>query len=336
MTSVGPLGLGIDTGGTQTRWALAESNGNVVASGSVAGASAMQISDAAGRATLERVFTDLGAAVTPYGRPTRVVAGLTGFAGYADAAAPALKALLQPALGVEAAAIELLGDVELAYLGAFAPGEGFLIYAGTGSIAVFISREGNLSRAGGRGGLLDDGGSGFWIAREAFRRIWRDEDMSPGSWRDSPLASRLFATIGGSDWLTTRSFVYTKSRGEVGKIALLVAETAAQDVRSTQILMDAGNELARLSNVMTKRFGRKPTALAGRVIGLHSLIEQSFRASLSYRCKVSVFTGEAHLTAARLAATGFARAPSWAIVAQGSHPVICSDESDEAHERSGR
>ena len=37
------LGLGIDAGGTQTRWALAVPSGELVAEGSAAGMSAVQV-----------------------------------------------------------------------------------------------------------------------------------------------------------------------------------------------------------------------------------------------------------------------------------------------------
>jgi N-acetylglucosamine kinase-like BadF-type ATPase len=305
------LGLGIDGGGTRTRWALAAADGATLAAGEFAGCSALQLAEPGGREALAATFSaiarEIAGEVRRHDQPVRIVAGLTGFAGPADEARPALAALLAEAFGTEPAAVELLADVELAYRSAFEPGAGFLVYAGTGSIAVFVSREGTLSRAGGRGALLDDGGSGFWIAREAFRTVWRGEDESPGSWRESALARRLFAQVGGPDWLTSRQFLYGRSRGEVGELALLVAETAADDVRSTQILMDAGRELARLANVMTKRFGRKPIALAGRAIALHPLIEQSFRASLAHRGEVTIFAGESHVTAARLAAGGFRR-----------------------------
>jgi hypothetical protein len=72
-----------------------------------------------------------------------------------------------------AAAISMRNDVEIAYLDSFAPGEGYLVYAGTGSIAAWIDADGQFHRAGGRGVTLDDGGGGFWIAREAMRHIWR-------------------------------------------------------------------------------------------------------------------------------------------------------------------
>ncbi len=106
------------------------------------------------------------------------------------------------------AAVTLSNDIELAYLASFAPGAGYLVYAGTGSIGAYIDADHVFHRAGGRGVLLDDGGGGFWIAREALRHIWRNEDEQPGCWRDSPLAQAVFEHIGGADWNLSRQFIY--------------------------------------------------------------------------------------------------------------------------------
>ena len=94
-------------------------------------------------------------------------------------------AMLATAFAAPEAGVRVVSDVEIAYRAAFAPGEGYLVYAGTGSIAAFIDAQGVLHRAGGRGVALDDAGGGYWIAREALRRLWRREDERPGAWRDS-------------------------------------------------------------------------------------------------------------------------------------------------------
>lgn len=56
---MGDLGLGIDAGGTQTRWALADAAGAIVAEGSVGGMSATQMHSAAGRDAARGIFAML-------------------------------------------------------------------------------------------------------------------------------------------------------------------------------------------------------------------------------------------------------------------------------------
>jgi glucosamine kinase len=292
------LGLGIDAGGTQTRWALARADGSVLAEGQVAGLSALQMGSAAGRHTVYANFAALAKAVLVHGRPSRISAGLTGFGGDGEQ----LQRWLAELLGLTARAVTLCNDIEIAYRASFAPGEGYLVYAGTGSIGAWIDSEGQFHRAGGRGVVLDDGGGGFWIAREALRHIWRAEDERPGSWRDSPMACAVFEHIGGSDWSLSRHFIYGQERGEVGKLALAVAASAEADPVAARILTEAGQELARLALALAARFGPRPVVLAGRASELHPLILASMRAALPIATSLTQTVSQAHIAAARIAA----------------------------------
>lgn len=291
-------GLGIDAGGTQTRWALADATGAIVAEGHVAGASALQMATPAGRERLRAIFEELAHAVLAHGRPRRINAGLTGFGG--DSAV--LTGWLAGLLGVAPPDISVCNDIEIAYLDAFAPGAGYLVYAGTGSIAAFIDDDMTFHRAGGRGVMLDDAGGGFWIAREALRRIWRREDEQPGAWEASPLAHAVFDHVGGSDWSFSRQFIYTRERGEIGQLALAVARSAEHDEGARAILRQAGHELARLAQALVARFGPRPIVLSGRAAALHPLIAASMREQLPAALPFEQKTARPHAAAARLAA----------------------------------
>ena len=296
------LGLGIDAGGTRTRWALAGADGQVIAEGKVGGLSALQMSSASGRHTVYAIFSALAKAVLEHGQPQRIQAGLTGFGGDGEQ----LQRWLAELLAVPLRAVTLCNDIEIAYLSSFEPGQGYLVYAGTGSIGAYIDAAGQFHRAGGRGVMLDDGGGGFWIAREALRQIWRNEDEQPGRWRDSPMAHTVFAQIGGDDWALSRQFIYSQERGEVGKLALAVAASADTDPVAAAILGEAGRELARLALALSARFGTRPVALAGRAAGLHPAIHAALRAALPDALSLTQAAGHAHHAAARIAA----RAPN--------------------------
>ena len=292
----GFLALGLDAGGTETRWALAQVSGEILAEGRVAGFSAIDL-QGAGQTRIAGLLEDLAQTVLAIGQPLRVHAGLTGFGG----AGQAIANLLGQALGLPEAAITLGNDFQTAYLDLFAPSEGYMVYAGTGSIAAFIDAAGVLQRAGGRGNLLDDGGGGFWIAREALRQVWRTEDERPGAWRESPLAQELLAQVGGPDWSHTRQFVYGGSRGDVGRLALAVAATADSDPAARSILRAAGTELARLALALINRYGPRPVALTGRAAHLHPLIATTMREALPAATPFALRTCHGHHAAARLA-----------------------------------
>jgi glucosamine kinase len=305
LESTGGLGLGIDAGGTQTRWALATPSGRIVAEGVWPGLSALQMASEGGRASLRAAFGGLCGEVLAAGRPGRVRAGLTGFGG--DGAL--LAGWLAELLAIAPQCVTLCNDIEIAYLDSFQPGQGYLVYAGTGSIAAWIDTDGVLHRAGGRGVTLDDGGGGFWIAREAMRQVWRREDECPGSWRDSALARALFAQIGGSDWALSRNFIYGQERGAIGKLALAVAAAADADPAAHAILQRAGRELARLALALTARYGPRPVVLSGRAAGLHPAIAAAMRAALPATLALEQKVARPHCAAARLAAREGACSP---------------------------
>ncbi len=308
------LGLGLDAGGTATRWALADAGGRLLAEGRVAGLTGLLLADATGRAAVAARLAEIAAAVRahqPGGQPVgALIAGLTGFDGDQ---APLFAALASQALGVPAAAVQTLNDIELVCHNSFAPGEGIVVYGGTGSVAAFLDAQGRLQRAGGRGVVIDDAGGGHWIAREALRLVWRGEDEQPGAWQGSALARAVFGHIGGSGWAVTRDWVYGAGpgqgpdRGRLGLLALAVAEAAhrQQDAAALDILRRAGAELARLARALQRRCGATlPLSLAGRVFELHPVVEQALRDALPAAAAAGVrrLTEPAHQAAARRAA----------------------------------
>jgi glucosamine kinase len=293
-------GLGLDAGGTQTRWALADPAGTLLAQGTAAAISGLQLDNAEGRAAMASTLQQIAVATGPV---RAVLAGVTGFDATQQ---PQMCAMLAAALRLDprsAQAVRAMNDIELACHAAFAPGAGYVVYAGTGTVAAFVDEHGELHRAGGRGALIDDAGGGHWIAREALRRIWRAEDHAPGAWAQSLLARKVFGHIGGSDWARSRHWAYNASRGELGLLALAVAEAAAEhDADALALLHDAGAELARLALALLQRLGPRPLALAGRVFQLHPAIEASLRSALPADCVVTRSNEVPHLAAARLAA----------------------------------
>jgi N-acetylglucosamine kinase-like BadF-type ATPase len=269
------LALGIDAGGTATRWALVERSGQVVAEGRGQGFSALDLQKP-NPTPVAAILADLTRAVLAAGRPVCVHAGLTGFGTASGDLIPLLAGLLD----LPHRAITLSSDFETAYLDLFAPGQGYLVYAGTGSVAAFLDDQGVLHRAGGRGVIIDDAGGGYWIAQQGLRHVWRAEDEQPGSWRASPMAEEFMALVGGSDWAQTQQYVYNGSRGEVGRLALAVAHSAARDPVARDILSAAGRELARLALTLLNRFGPRPVALGGGAAALHTLIAEAMHAAL--------------------------------------------------------
>ncbi|MBL8311836.1 MAG: ATPase [Burkholderiales bacterium] len=287
--------LGVDVGGTSSRWALMDSAGSDIAHGDGPGFSGAELLAPTGFDRVRQCVEQLASTV-PAGADS-VYAGVTGI----GAGSAALQSIFARAFRLPDAAVSIASDVEIACRAAFTPGEGYLVYAGTGSIAAFIDETGALQRAGGRGVLLDDAGGGYWMAREALRRVWRREDESPGAWQHSPMAQRLFNAVGGDSSIFSARFLMERDRGEVGRLALIVAECAEVDGLARDILRDAGGELARLANAMVGRFGQRPVTIAGRAALMHELIQHAARARIAPDVPVNWRTLEAHVAAAKCA-----------------------------------
>jgi glucosamine kinase len=305
------LHLGLDAGGSATRWLLADDAGREVARGAVDGCSAAMFGTLQ-QPRLDAALAQLAQAVAACGAPRTLCAGLTGCDAALDNPPGPLHAHIAQALGIDTRHVALSSDIELACRATFAPGEGVLVIAGTGSIAAHLGVDGRIDRAGGRGGALDDGGSGYWIAREALRAVWRREDETPGAWRDSALARELFALLGDASWARTREFVATASRGEMGTLAPAVASAArAGDAVAQAILDHAGRELARIANALLRRHGGAlPVALAGRVRLLDERIAGVMRDTLAPGATLMAVEPDAAWAAARLAAGHNPRTPA--------------------------
>lgn len=290
---MGAPGLGLDGGGSATRWALSDAGGRIVAAGELPGVTG-HLFDAAARGRFDSMAAALAAALPS--RPGAVVAGITGLAAGTDLAATAI-GLLSAALGVPAAAIAVETDIRIAFRALFRPGEGHIVYAGTGSIGLHIAADGREVRAGGRGMLVDDAGSAFWIGRRALDEVWRARDLDPAA--TSPLATALDGAIGGADWDTHRAYIYGGGRDAVAQLARAVA--ACGDPVALGILRDAGGELARLARALVARACARPVALTGRAASLHPAIEAGFRAAAP-DLQMSLAAPDAAAAAARLAA----------------------------------
>ncbi|MBQ0824873.1 hypothetical protein KBI52_32200 [Microvirga sp. HBU67558] len=296
------LGLGIDAGGTATRWRLADAGGRCMAQGSVAPLTGHLFS-AAAEERARQIVLDMAQAVMKQGRPLGIIAGITGLTRDTPAEAT-MRALFAETFELPSDKVFVAEDMWIAYLSYFALGEGILVYSGTGSIGYYLSEDKEVIRVGGRGNLIDDGGSGFWIAREALKAILRTEEENPGAGWTTLLGTCLAKALGGTDWNLVRSFVYGGDRGKIGSLARAVGEAAqAGDGTALHILQDAGEELARLANALIRRLGPRPVALVGGSARLHPVLAAAFRKQLVAPVEFIATDLDAALTAARLAAT---------------------------------
>jgi glucosamine kinase len=267
--------LGIDIGGTASRWTVVGDDGVAIARGVASGATG-HLFNATERERFASAIAEIGAAAD-HG----IIAVHMGVTGLGERAAPEAHAVVAAQFGIAADNVTSSDDMELAYLAVFRPGQGHLVAAGTGSIGLHITIGGERIRVGGRGMLVDDGGSGTWIVLTAINRLYRLIDETGDRFGANELAERIYAGVGGSSWEDVRAFVYGSDRGRIGQLAQAVAAAAgAGDPMATDILHEAAVELARLANALIRRAGYVPVAFVGGVVDIHPAIKSGLEREL--------------------------------------------------------
>ena len=227
--------LGIDAGATATQWAVMDGDA-LVASGTAAAMDG-HIYRPSSRERMEQVLNEISTQVKNY-KLAGAYMGITGVTSDGS-----IETLAESILGVS---IKVVSDIELAYRANFSEGEGILLYAGTGSVAFAIDNLSKSHQIGGWGYLLGDEGAGYWIGREAIRHsmfeIETKIELKPNS-----LSSELLKVIGGKDWSSVKSFVYSQDRSVIAALSKLVDTSAnAGDVDALRIIRKAAGHLAYL------------------------------------------------------------------------------------------
>jgi N-acetylglucosamine kinase-like BadF-type ATPase len=250
--------LGIDAGATRTKWSLAAGS-QVLARGEAPPLTGHlftpeQIQHTAARLRELRLLVQ---ATVPDLAVQRVVAGITGLERN-DRAADTMRELLAEVFMLPRPSAEVCSDLELTFRAYHAPGEGVLLYAGTGSIAYHLDQRGRIIRAGGYGYLLADEGGALWLAREALGQVLREQDE--GGHIPSILAERLKAAVGSLDWPALRAFTYGQDRSLLAALAPQVTAAALEgDAAAQHIVARGASELARLARCVALHLPRGST-----------------------------------------------------------------------------
>lgn len=249
------LALGLDAGGSATKWALLR-GGQVVADGVAPPLTAALLDTPAGDHNLAALVAALP------GRPDALHAGVPGLSAGSERAQQ-VRAALAGAVGLSEPAVGVESDLDLAYRTHLGAGEGILLYAGTGSVAYHVTAAGAVVRAGGYGFKLGDEGGGYDIGRSALRQITAalDGGEAPGG----RLAAEVATLTGGLDWDSLRAYAYADAgAAAIARLAPAVGRAAdAGDPLAHGILQDAARALAELARRLQARTGPLPVTATG-------------------------------------------------------------------------
>ena len=236
------LFLGVDGGQSSTTALLGDENGRILGAGK--GGPCNHAAAAEGRAKLERAVREsVGAACAEAGLDATTVhfeAACFGMSGGPDDKRSILAKLLRADRWI------VTTDAEIALTGAVEAGQGIIVIAGTGSMALG-RRTGPPVRAGGWGYIFGDEGSAFDIVRQALRAAVR---MEEGWGPATALRQALLEATGSrnSNDLLHRFYAPDWPRARVASLAPLVDMAAgAADPIALEILNAAAHHLATLA-----------------------------------------------------------------------------------------
>ena len=266
-----PMILGIDAGGTHTRFVLMDEKGKIMDETVTESMHFIQVG-------FEGIKTNLLKYVEMMKQknfdPSSFKVAM-GLAGYGEDAS-VRKNIENSVYSVFPDAL-LYSDVQFAHIAALNNKDGIFVISGTGSIA-FKREDEKFSRTGGFGYLLDDAGSAFWIGKRTLEIFTRQID---GRLEKSPLYKTLMTELELENpyhIIADAASHKETIRNYVAEIALIGSKI--EDKHLYKIYEDAGKELADLANA----FGAKTktsVSIGGSVLLKNETVKASFLKNLN-------------------------------------------------------
>ncbi len=244
--SAARLALAIDGGGTKTLACVASggdaSDCRLMGCGASGPSNPAAVGVESAKASLRSATREALRAAGISG--SSVPAAIIGLAGLeATHARHELQAWMAREFGI--ADVRVVTDVELLLFAGQRELPAIVLISGTGSTA--FGRSGRqLARTGGRGYLLGDEGSGFWIGQRGMIAAMRAMDQAaPATLLVQLIGSRLSAAT-AEQW-TERVYAAKDARQLMAQMSHQVVAAADQgDAVANRILADAASELATL------------------------------------------------------------------------------------------
>ena len=176
------------------------------------------------------------------------------------------------------------------------------IVSGTGSIAVGC-HDGRQARCGGRGYLLGDEGSGYWIGREGLTAALRAADGRGNSTQLTDALAAHFATHDIQEW--TRAVHQDRHpRRKIADLAPLVVSVADSDAVARAVLEAAAEHLAEMVHSVAHQLNVGTTfqlLMAGSILTNVPLVAQSVQVAVGSNAAARIVACPAAFAAERFA-----------------------------------
>lgn len=242
--------IGVDGGGTKTKFVLLDYSGNVIGRGKGDSTNYQAIGGKKLKEELLKGFTILmnSTNVSP-NKIDLIFLGLAGAGRESDRID--IVSLFSDTEFDQKIVVD--SDAMVALAGAFGTGPGIIIISGTGAICFGKSKTGKIVRAGGWGYLLGDEGSGYFIGREAIIAALKDLD---GRGEKTKLRDSLekHFNLSSIDQIIPHIYQDRIDRVAIAELAPIVFEQAIQgDTIAEEIIRQTGKELGILAKAVTQQ-----------------------------------------------------------------------------------
>lgn len=272
--------VGIDGGGSKTRFLSIDENGKKLAEHLTGGTYYRQLGTEAVIETLRHGIQSVTGCVA--GDIAAISFGMPGY-GEAPDEDESFVALLRECFSP--VPVYVANDVAMAFHGAFAGGPGILLVAGTGSMAWgrdLLNRE---YRCGGWSHLFGDEGSGFWIGRRALELFSKESDgRLPKTMLYTLLKEHLKIPLTADDVLIIQKAesLFT-SRAEMASLHRVLQKAAEQgDEIARAVYAEASDELVSIIRGIYSKmsFGGEsvPVSYVGGLFNCRELIMEPVKA----------------------------------------------------------
>jgi N-acetylglucosamine kinase-like BadF-type ATPase len=274
--------LGVDGGGTKTRFVILDPAGNCLASVQQGSSYHPEVGVEGVRAVIN---TGLREALTAANLTANAIQhAFFGLPAYGE------DALIDPELArtpdvAPAGRYTCGNDMVCSWAGALACEDGISVVAGTGSIA-YGEYAGRQARAGGWGEVFGDEGSAYWIAREGLAAFSRMSDQRCARGPLLQILRKHFALARDIDLAGRINSLSAGERSRFAQLSQRVAEAAlAGDAEAQRIFHRAGSELASIvlavhAQLRIPDAEALPVSYTGGVFHTGALVLEPLRAAL--------------------------------------------------------
>ncbi len=268
--------LGVDAGGTKTTAILADKNANVIHTVKIGSGNIVSLGPEKTMELIKNIFSGFSSKC----RPEDICSSAFAFAG---AGRKAEKQILESILkNNRLQNFYIMTDAEIAHYSIFGSGSGILVIAGTGSVCLVRTDNGTLIQLGGRGFLLGDEGSGYYIGREAIKKALDDTEIGKET---TPLTKKIleFYKVQEPKEIISKICVADSSQKEIAGLAQVIcASTGQYDAQAIEIIDCAAKALTDLAVKAIKYYCPADAeyhniALGGGILQKNAVVEQSFK-----------------------------------------------------------